>query len=70
MKAIYLRKNFFERAQKFEDRVNAYLEFAEKKLKWELQDTCVSDKYVVLYFDPQEEQVEEEKQPVITGFKK
>lgn len=70
MKAIYLRKRFFESAQSFEDRVNDLIRWVESNCpNYTLSGMCCSDKYIVLYHDVSEKQTEEEKQPVITGFK-
>lgn len=73
MKAIYIRKKFFESAQKFEDRVNDLIRgIASNCPNCTLSGMCCSDKYIVLYYETLEEQIteEKEKQPVITGFRK
>lgn len=71
MEAMYFRKGFFESSKRFEFRVNVFMKFMSEEYKtYKLHGICASDKYIILYYDTQEEQTEEEKQPIITGFKK
>lgn len=74
MKAIYLRKGFFESSKKFEIRVNtamAIIESDKCESQYELRGTCAGDKYIILYYEIREEQIEEEKKSVVvTEFKK
>lgn len=71
MEAMYFRKGFFESSKKFEIRVNAFMQFMRQEYKtYKLHGTCADDKYIILYYDTQEEQTEEKNKSVITGFKK
>lgn len=71
MKAIYLRKRFFESSAKFEDRVNSHIRFIAAECKdLELSGMCIGDNYVVIYCATIENETEIKENTVVTGFKK